>query len=122
MSWVAVGFTGGSALLSMQQAKRQQEQQKAQNIAAAAQTEYSPWTGMGQGQLQTGAPSQIASGLQGGLTGFMQGKAIQGAMDSNDLAKQKLELEKQKIGQKPTLMSENSSGWGGYDSNGFMNS
>lgn len=80
MSWVAVGVTGASALMSSQQARAQQKQQKAQNMAAAAQTEYSPWTKMGAGQIQTGAPDPTAAALQGGLTGFMQGQNIKAGM------------------------------------------
>lgn len=80
MSWVAVGVTGASALMANQQAKQQQKQQAAQNMAAATQTEYSPWTKMGPGQLQTGAADPTAATLQGGLTGFMQGSNIKAGM------------------------------------------
>lgn len=78
--WPMLALAGGSALLGMDQARQQQKQQKAQNMAAATQTEFSPWTGMGQGQMQSGAPSTLAAGLQGGLTGFMQGKNIEAGM------------------------------------------
>jgi hypothetical protein len=71
MSWIATGVTAGVGLLS---AKQAQKQQKAQNMAAAAQTEYSPWTKMGAGQLQTGAPDPLMGAVQGGLGGYMMGK------------------------------------------------
>lgn len=79
-------LAAGSALLGMDQARQQQKQQKAQNLAAAAQTEYSPWTKMGPGQIQTGGASPLAAGLQGGLTGFMQGKAIESGMAADAAA------------------------------------
>lgn len=89
MSWVQVGIAGGTALLSNQQARQQQKQQKAQNMVAATQTEYSPWTGMGQGQMQTGAPDPTAATLQGGLTGFMQGQNVNKGMAETEALKKK---------------------------------
>jgi hypothetical protein len=67
-------------LMANEQAKAQQRQQKAQNMAAAAQTEYSPWTKMGAGELKTGAPDPTAATLQAGLTGFAQGQNIKAGM------------------------------------------
>jgi hypothetical protein len=69
MSWVAVGLTVGSAVLGQQQAKRQREQQYQQNMAQAAQTQYSPWSGMSGGQVSTQNSSDLAGGLQGGMAG-----------------------------------------------------
>lgn len=78
MSWVVVGVAGASALMSMNQAKRQAEAQRAQNMAAAAQTQYSPWTNMGAGKIDTSAgQSELEGALSGGLKGFMTGKSIE---------------------------------------------
>lgn len=63
-------MVGASALMGAQQAKAQRKAQEAQNQAAAAQTMWSPWTGMGAGQASY-APTQ--SSLQGALSGGLQG-------------------------------------------------
>lgn len=86
MAWWLPAMAIGSALMGADQARQQQKQQKAQNMAAAAQTEYSPWTGMGAGQVQTGAPSTLGSGLQSGLSGFMAGQSISKGMAESKLA------------------------------------
>lgn len=80
MAWVVVGTAlGGAALGAFQgeeQRKAQVRNNQAQANMAAAQTESSPWTGMGAGQAQL-APvtgSAMAGGLQGGLSGAMFAK------------------------------------------------
>lgn len=87
MSWVAVGVTAVGAISGAQQAKRQREAQEGQNEAAAAQTRYSPWTGMGSGQINT-SPTQsgLEGALGGGLKGFMTGSSIKGAMGAKPTA------------------------------------
>lgn len=69
MSWVTVAVVGGGAVLGQQQAKRQRDMQYQQNMAEAAQTQYSPWTGMGAGKIGTQSSSDIAAALQGGMAG-----------------------------------------------------
>jgi len=93
MSWVAVGVAGASALMGGMAAKEKAKTQKAQNLAAAEQTRNSPWTNMGAGQLQSGAPSVAAGALQGGLGGYMQGQKINETYQANK-ALDKLKTEK----------------------------
>jgi hypothetical protein len=70
--WVPALMAAGMVSGAMN-ARSQQKQQKAQNMAEATQTEYSPWTGMGAGQVQTGAPTQMGSALSGGIAGGLMG-------------------------------------------------
>jgi hypothetical protein len=67
--WPAIALMGGQALLGMNQAKKQREQQYQQNMAEAAQTQYSPWSGMGGGKISTQNSSDLAGGLQGAMAG-----------------------------------------------------
>lgn len=83
MAWWLPAMAVGSAIMGGQQAKAQNKARERQNMAAAAQTEWSPWTGMGQGQIDTSRTDPMAAALQGGLGGFMQGQNIQNAMTTN---------------------------------------
>lgn len=78
MSWVSVGIAGASAIMGARQAREQQKAQKAQNMAEATKTEFSPWTGMGAGQIKTGGPSAEMGALQGALGGAMMGQQFGG--------------------------------------------
>jgi hypothetical protein len=67
--WPAIAMMGASALLGQNQAKKQREQQYQQNMAEAAQTQYSPWSGMGGGKISTQNSSDLSGALQGGMAG-----------------------------------------------------
>ncbi|MNJ94788.1 hypothetical protein D3C87_124910 [compost metagenome] len=71
----AVGGPAGAAIaaggaLGDMKAQRQQEQVRANNMAQAEMTRYSPWTGM-RGQITP----EGASGLEGAIGGGIQGAA-----------------------------------------------
>lgn len=111
MSWMVAG---AMAALGAAQADQQQRQARATNkanmLAAAAQTANSPWTKMGVGQ--PGAPMGEGSGAllgaaQGGLSGYMMAKANpdmfgskgeQKTSDYSQLDELQLEEELQKAG------------------------
>lgn len=61
-------------LVSAKNADLRNEQQKAQNLANAAQTRYSAWSGLGAGQINNAYQNPFAQALSGGLQGaaFMQ--------------------------------------------------
>lgn len=61
-------------LVSARNADMRNEQQKAQNLANAAQTRYSAWSGLGAGQINNAYQNPFAQALSGGLQGaaFMQ--------------------------------------------------
>jgi hypothetical protein len=68
-----------SAMLGANKAAKQQEAQKANNLAQSELTRYSPWTGM-KGQLDTSyAPSALEGGLSGGVAGLGMMQAGQSA-------------------------------------------
>jgi hypothetical protein len=48
---------------------------RAQNMAAATQTQYSPWTKMGAGETKM-APSALGAAMQGGVTGLALNKYL----------------------------------------------
>jgi hypothetical protein len=98
MSWVVSGVAVGSAVIG---AYSQEEQRKAQVAAnkqqaemAAAQTQYSPWTGMGSGQanMQPVTGNALSGALQGGLSGAMFGQGLKGSMGAQKAASQPMEI------------------------------
>ncbi len=68
---------GAGALAKGSQANRMQKEQKEQNIAASEQTRYSPWSGMGAGQLQHGGPSALEGAIGGGLQGLSMAQSLE---------------------------------------------
>ena len=64
-------------LISAKNADMRNEQLKAQNLANAAQTRYSAWSGLGGGQINNAYQNPFAQALSGGL----QGMAFMQAMD-----------------------------------------
>lgn len=95
-------ISGGlQGMMGAQGAQAQQQQQAAQNLAAAAQTRYSPWTNMGAGQIKLDAkdPSSAAFGgaLSGGLQGYMAGKGMQNTDAANAAASGNQKLQDEKL-------------------------
>lgn len=88
MTWVVSGVTAGTAALGAFQADEQRKAQIAANRQqaemAAAQTQYSPWTGMatGQANLQAVTGNPLAGALQGGLQGAMFAKSLKPSQDA----------------------------------------
>jgi hypothetical protein len=64
-----------TGMISASNTNKKNEQMKAQNLAAAEQTRYSPWTKMGAGSINTNYGDPLASAIQGGIQGatFAQG-------------------------------------------------
>lgn len=81
MSWAIAGTAAGTALLGAVNASQQRNAQRKQNQMqadqAAAQMEFSPWTGVKPGtpQMQTETANPVGSALQGGLGGAMYAMA-----------------------------------------------
>lgn len=67
---LALGGAGVGALNARDQRKREQ----AMNEAAAVQTEWSPWSGMGPGKISMNAPSTLGGAAGGALQGAMFGQ------------------------------------------------
>lgn len=74
-----LGMAGIGALQGLMGAKAQQKQNQTQADMAAAQTQFSPWTGMGAGKAQINTVSPVGEalkgGIGGGLAGYMHGMA-----------------------------------------------
>lgn len=68
----------GMAALGAIQGENKRQKEKAMNLAAAEQTRYSPWTGMGLGQLQNSGSGALGGALQGGLSGAMMAQSFGG--------------------------------------------
>lgn len=86
MTWVAVGIAGTTAAVGAVNAGAQRKaQQKAneQNAnIAAAQQEFSPWTGMKPASPVMGSnygPGALGGAVQGGLGGAMFGQQLKSA-------------------------------------------
>jgi len=72
------GFWIPLAMMAAGMAKNQfidKPQAKARNMAAAAQTEYSPLTGYGPGELEN-KPSTVGAGMKWGATGLALNQAM----------------------------------------------
>jgi len=76
MSWFVVGMAAVGAVQGAEQRSAQKKANKAQADAAAAQTQFSPWTKAGPGKLDQKpvTASALGGAVQGGLTGAMYGK------------------------------------------------
>ena len=59
-------------------AKNKETQARKMNKAAATQTEFSPWTGMGKGQMVDGGAGALAGGIQGGIAGMGMAQGMGG--------------------------------------------
>ena len=57
--------------MSAHSANQKNEAKLKQNMAAAEQTRWSPWTNMGQGQLDMNYSNPDAQAIQGGIQGAM---------------------------------------------------
>lgn len=71
-----LGMAALGAVQAEQQRKAQARAQEQNAQMAAAQTKYSPWTGMGPGQVQAQAPNggALQGAMAGGLSGAMFGQ------------------------------------------------
>lgn len=93
MSWVVVGVAGTTAVLgAINAAEQRKAQQKAnqQNAnIAAAQQEFSPWTGIkpASPQMQAVDSSATAGAAQGALSGAMTGLQVKKGMAEADKMK-----------------------------------
>lgn len=109
MSWVVSGAAAATAVVGAysadQQRKAQQDANKQQAEMAAAQTQYSPWTGMqtGQANLQPVTASALQGGLQGGLSGAMFGQG----MKTSQAEQAKLAAETEEIKKRNALQGWN---------------
>ena len=79
MAWIVAGMAGGAALgmlQGQQQRKAQERANRQQTEIAAAQNQFSPWTGIKPSTPQLGAVTASGAGgaLQGGLAGAMFGQ------------------------------------------------
>ena len=77
MSWVVVGAAAIGAVTADQQRRQAKKQNQQQASMAAAQTEFSPWTGLGAGSFSPVSEGQgaLAGGAQGALGGWMHKQA-----------------------------------------------
>lgn len=105
--WPLLAIAGGSALLNYQQAKDQQKAQAAQNMAAAEQTRWSPWSGMGKGQLDLKAVNPATSAIGGGLQGYMVGSNMSQGQAMDALKQEKMKAEIAKLNMQNSLQGYN---------------
>jgi hypothetical protein len=80
MAWVSVGLGVAGALLGHQQHQAQLAAQEADAQRASATERYSPWTHLQANAIRHPSSTEFGSLAGGGLSGFMQGQAINNAM------------------------------------------
>ena len=114
MSWVAVGAAAIGAVTAAQQRKAQQQANQQSSDVNAAQTQFSPWTGI---KPQAFAPQAVTANalggaVQGGLGGamFAQGQKKSDAELSNLNAQTKMMQQ-----QSPLDFDKNKYRYGGHD-------
>lgn len=73
MSWVAVGLTAAGVVSGSLSAKAKAKENERNAKMAAAQTEFSPWTGAGPGQFSYQDPNAAGQMLGGGANGLAAG-------------------------------------------------
>lgn len=88
MWWIPASMAVG-AIMQGQQAKAQAKAQEKQAAISAAQTEFSPWTGITPQQFnpQPITASALGGAVQGGLSGVMQEQAMAKGAAQDDLMK-----------------------------------
>ena len=113
MSWVVVGMAAVGAVQGAEQRSAQKKANKAQADAAAAQTEFSPWTKAGPGQLnqQAVTGSALGGAVQGGLAGAMYSKKnpAEGAKPTAEMQQGMNEVNAP-TGNAPMMVSDNPMG------------
>lgn len=78
---------GGTALMADQQNKQTRKMNKDAANAAAAQTQFSPWTGHGPGKAQFQAETPMANALaKGAITGASMSQQFDQAQQNKNLA------------------------------------
>lgn len=102
----ALVLGGIGALTGMEQARAQRKAQQQQAQISAAQTQYSPWTGIKPQQytpqpVESGLESGLKGGIAGGLSGYMQGLKMQKAQAPQQNSWAMLD---EKYSQKPPTM------------------
>lgn len=65
MWWIPAGMAVAGAI----QGEQKRKQTNRMNAAAAEQTRWSPWTGMGPGEVQANNNSFMGGAIQGGIQG-----------------------------------------------------
>lgn len=88
MWWIPASMAVGG-IMAGQQARAQKKAQQQQANVTAAQTEYSPWTGITPQQFNPTpiTTSAMSGAVQGGLSGLMQEQAMQKSQAQDDLMK-----------------------------------
>jgi|GEM_PF-4609364 len=81
MAWIPIAMAALGAVSGAEQAKAQKKAQERQANLSAAQTQYSPWTGITPQQFTPGPVSSplagaFSGGVQGGLQGMMFSKGM----------------------------------------------
>lgn len=80
---VPLAMSVGSMIMQNEQNKQIENQNRAQAEMAAAQTEHSPYTGMGAGRYN---PQSTGSAVGAGMQGAMAGMSFQNAYNNQQLA------------------------------------
>lgn len=102
MSWIVAGTAIGSAVLGaaqgQQKRKAEQEANQANAQITAAQTQYSPWTGMAPQKFEATpiADSALGGAVVGGYGGLAQGMKL----------KEGFQEQKMMDGMTPTQMMQ----------------
>jgi hypothetical protein len=88
MWWVPIAVAAGQmGYNEFVEKPRMQDYNKRQAAAAAAQTQFSPWTGMGKGEADYKMPqSTIGAGLQGAMQGASFAQSYDAAQSQKSLA------------------------------------
>ena len=104
----------GAAIGALKHQMVDKPKAQAQNRAAAVQTQFSPWTGMGAGKTVDGG-SMLGSAMQGGMAGAQLGQAY----DKFGAAKKMQGLQMDKLGlENQALQQQNAVGTGAFNQSG----
>ena len=109
MSWIVVGTMAAGTVMNSAEASRKRKQEQKMNEAAAVQTAYSPWTGMGNGEISNNAPGALGAALQGGIQGASMGANLQGAFKSQPKPIADFDNAKMDAGIDPNLVQKKQS-------------
>jgi len=100
MAWPAIAMMGAGVLSGILGNAQKAKQAKAQMMMRAAEQESAPWTGMPvqtSANFDQGGPGNV---LQGAISGYGSGQAIESAMNKDALAESQLGFQKDELALK----------------------
>ena len=98
--WIPLAMAATQMVMQERQNQQAARDNKAQAQSAAAQTQFSPWTGHGRGQANFQEQGDmLGAGIQGAASGAAMAQSYEAGEMNKKLGQQKLQMNQMKINQ-----------------------